>query len=624
MPYVFQETQAGERRPANEFPSLSTEVYEETFAQAFEENPIASLYRAKQLGDDYRSGGKRLDFESASRTLKSRGMEGDIKVSEAGITEDALNTLMSRKDIERRRQEVFGQAEGGIGQGAARLGIALGTGLIDPLNVATAFIPVVGEARYTSMLAKAGSTLGRTGVRAGVGAVEGVAGAALIEPIIAGSRRYEQADYGMADSLLNVSFGGLFGAGLHSVGGAVSDGVRYYQGAEPAWRGLEGVSPAEIPLVQNLRQEIAHGMDPRDIARVTETWSPEARRAVEVDTRAITPAEAAHQALPPQVRENVLKQAIIQAASDEPVNVSRVLAMAEDARPKSERWVAPDGRPMWDMTPAQLRDVADVLDSQDFAQLSAAFGDPETARRFMSSERTMSYDQADALVNSLSPENKRIVNAYEDGAGRGMSSEEIHRAANDLDALSNSASMDELARFLKKSLVDIGDATDPATMSSREFIAYVELQEGMRLAERNGWSTKELSNKTIALAASQFGDRQTAEFMLKRWMNRDSKGPPQTMAVGSDSADMQALPQLVEQAEKALARETDTGTPTADALKMATEEASLAQSDLKAVADRLGLEMEDAELRGVLEAAANSERWAKAAELATICLTRGG
>ena len=43
--------------------------------------------------------------------------------------------------------------------------------LLDPLNIASAFVPVVGEARYANLLARAASPLGRAGVRAGVGAL---------------------------------------------------------------------------------------------------------------------------------------------------------------------------------------------------------------------------------------------------------------------------------------------------------------------------------------------------------------------------------------------------------------------------------------------------------------------
>lgn len=559
MPYVFQETQVGEPRPASEFPSLSSEVFEETFAQAFEENPVASMARAKQLADDYRSGGKRLDFETARQRLKDRGMEGDIKVSEAGITEAALDTLIERKAIERRRQEVFGQAEGGVGQGAARLGIALGTSLIDPLNVATAFIPVIGEARYTSLLARAGSPLARAGVRAGVGAVEGMAGAALIEPIIAGSRRYEQADYDMADSLLNVAFGGVFGSGLHSVGGAISDGVTFYRGAEPTWKGLEGVSPDEIALVQNLRQEIARGVDARDVARVTETWSPAAKRAVEADIPKVTPAEAAHQALPPQVRENALKQAIIQAVSDEPVNVQPMVqaaAVKQTQTAEFQRWFG----------------ASRVVDES---------GQPLRV-----------YHGTASTIEGFEP-------------GRGTS-EGFHFTTDSQAA----------GRFAVSRAMDGGRGANVVP-------AYVSIQSPKRIDV--------FSNDAVERAIAEGHDGlivgDSGHYVAFR--------PEQIKSAIGNSGRFDAssaslvdpvddVTKAVTYAEKVLARETDTGTPTADTLKMATDEASLAQSDLKALTDRLGIEAEDAELSSVLEAANHSERWAKAAELATVCLLRGG
>jgi hypothetical protein len=574
VPYVFQETQVGEPRPASEFASLPSEVYEETFAQAFEENPIASLYRAKQLGDDYRSSGKRLDFDSATQRLKDRGMEGDIKVSEAGITEAALDTLIYRKGVERRRQEVFGQAEGGLGQGAARLGVALGTSLIDPVNVATAFIPVIGEARYTGMLARAGSTLGRVGVRAGVGAVEGVAGAALIEPIIAGSRRYEQADYDMADSLLNVAFGGVFGAGLHSVGGAIGDGVRYHRGTEPAWKGLEGVKADEIPLVQNLRQEIARGMDARDVARVTDTWSPEARRAVEADTRAVTPAEAAHQALPPQVRENALKQAIIQAVSDEPVNVQHVIGSFPQqagsdvvtALRHATREVNIGGERITADDPV----AADVLRSRDIGALS-----DELKKHGITKVRPLAGGASSVVLDA----GDRVVRL---GTG-------------DL-----------------KARADIPEMLQAQASGTVGNIRYEILPK----ADLANITDVDVADMSAALSRRGYSFSDPGADNLGRVNGR--------MAVLDPGAVSKELKASVDYADKVLARETDTGTPTADALKMATDEASLAQSDLKAVADRLGLEAEDAELRDVMDAANNSERWAKAAELATICLTRGG
>lgn len=579
MPYVFRETQVGEPINASEFPSLTSEVLTETFAQTFEENPIAALARSKELADDYRSG-QRLDAATAKQRLTDRGMESDIKINDAGITQDALDTLMFRKGIEKRRQEIYAQAEGGFAQGAARLGVGLATSLVDPISVATAFIPVVGEARYLGWLGRAGGVIGRTGVRAGVGAIEGAAGAALLEPIIAGSRRYEQADYGMADSLLNVAFGGLFGTGLHSVGGAISDGVNHYRSADPVWRGLESVSPAEIPLVQNLRQEIASGMDARDIARVTETWSTEARLAVQVDARAVSPAEAAHQSLPPQARENVLKQAIIQAVTGDPVNVQPIVQRAmtrQTETPEFKGWFADSV-------------VADDAGSPRvvYHATDTDFGDFDFSR--LGESTRANTDQQAAIVMAE--------------VGAWASSEKLSNA---------------LARSMDK----------PLYMSIRNPMrtTFDELWE-MASGFENGKSFRSHLEKEgydgLILQDTELGGTSYVALRPEQIKAAIADNGPSSGPGGGVGAEVTNVSESVKYAENVLARETDTGTPTADALKMATEEASLAQSDLKAVADRLGLEVEDAELRNVLEAANSSERWAKAAELATICLTRGG
>jgi len=96
---------------------------------------------------------------------------------------------------------------------------------MDPLNIASAFIPVIGPARYTALIANASGGLARAGIRAGVGATEGAVGAALIEPFVLVGASREQADYTLADSLGNVFFGTVLGGGLHVGAGAFSDAL---------------------------------------------------------------------------------------------------------------------------------------------------------------------------------------------------------------------------------------------------------------------------------------------------------------------------------------------------------------------------------------------------------------
>jgi hypothetical protein len=193
-------------------------------------NPVASIFRSAELGlaQEERV---RLSADEARSRIKSEGFDGALLVPDAGISKAALDILIERKQDERLRQEIFDNAPTGVGATSLKLAMGFAGSLIDPINVASGFIPVVGQARYARLLGKAPGALRRTSVRAGIGAVEGTAGAALVEPLIAGAKSYEQADYDMADSLLNIGFGGLFGAGLHVSGGALGDAWRYARGS---------------------------------------------------------------------------------------------------------------------------------------------------------------------------------------------------------------------------------------------------------------------------------------------------------------------------------------------------------------------------------------------------------
>lgn len=161
--------------------------------------------------------------EEARRRVGEEGL--DLSIPDSGIRERALDILIDRKKQERRRQDILSRSPEGLGAGSLKLATALGVSLLDPVNVAASFVPIVGPARYSALLAKAGGSLARAGVRARVGVVEGIAGQALVEPLVYGAARQEQADYGLADSFINITFGGVMGGGLHVGGGAIADAV---------------------------------------------------------------------------------------------------------------------------------------------------------------------------------------------------------------------------------------------------------------------------------------------------------------------------------------------------------------------------------------------------------------
>ena len=187
-----------------------------------------SLYRWAQLDEARKWGGdaypEQYSPEDAKAFFEANGVGGHLTPENRTYNRLELSILTQRKQAELRRQYVLERAKGGYVEGGERLLLSLGTSLADPLTIASAFVPVVGEARYAALLESAGSSvLRRAGVRAAVGAAEGGVGAAITEPIIYNAKQAEQADYDLYDSLANIAFGTVFGGGLHAVGGAVGD-----------------------------------------------------------------------------------------------------------------------------------------------------------------------------------------------------------------------------------------------------------------------------------------------------------------------------------------------------------------------------------------------------------------
>lgn len=257
----------------------TSDVLREQFAMAFEENPIEAIRRWHALSEDAKRG-KYLTKPEADQRLGDVGLTGKININDHGISDEALKTLIFRKQVELQRQETFARSRGGVAEGAARFGIAFGTSLSDPLNVGLSFVPVVGQAKYLKWLQLAKTPLARAGVRAGVGAIEGAAGAAIVEPFIYGSRRAEQADYDSVDSLLNVAFGTALGAGLHTTVGGIADVVgRFRRAAEapPSVKpepsvppstpsdGVAPILPEVTPRAREWRVENIDQMSPGEI-----------------------------------------------------------------------------------------------------------------------------------------------------------------------------------------------------------------------------------------------------------------------------------------------------------------------------------------------------------------------
>lgn len=200
-----------------------------TFEQAKTDLITPSIGRMLELNaastPGIRAGGawvKKYKADEAAKYMDDAGLSGQFAF-DRDYNERELKILAARKQSELKRQSILSRADQSLSAKTGRLGLQLVTSFLDPLTVASAFVPVVGEAKYAQLLKGAGGALGRAGVRASVGATEGAVGAALTEPLIAGAHYQEQADYTLSDSLLNIAIGGVLGGGLHTVGGAIKD-----------------------------------------------------------------------------------------------------------------------------------------------------------------------------------------------------------------------------------------------------------------------------------------------------------------------------------------------------------------------------------------------------------------
>lgn len=575
MPIVYADPLKGRPREPYRIPAPTSAVLNEQFAQTFEENPIAATKRFYELRQQERNGTP-LDAPTARERLRAAGLESELKVDDAGITAEALDTLMERKRTELRRRDIFSRAQGGPTELLGRFGIAAATTLADPISAGLNFVPIVGQARYARWLSSAGSLAGRVGVRAGVGAVEGAVGAALAEPFIYASRTAEQADYDAVDSLMNVAFGGFTGTAMHTTVGTLG---------EVFSRARTSASPA----ARTSAAATAAAMTPSDFQATVRAAVGQAveGRAIDVDpvVRAATRMPEEERLIASQVQQMLsnregLLRAIIEgpegrAAALRGDDFSESLTRATAARDEDARLIAGDFDSQVKAEAERLAkaDNANAYALQrrrDAGQTDAIFGKwKERARENVTSARERAaerIEQANQLISRLKADAQRLSG--------------LRSAESDLSAMMT-------AMGSARTLDDLVDALPS------------DMQAGFRRRIDAGRASGDVRARGSAL--------------------RDD-----VAAVSSGQPVDNEVAQAVTHAEEVLAREPDAGTPTENALEMATAEAALAEADLKALGERLGVELKDEGYEAVQEAVKNSERWAKTAELATICLMRGG
>ena len=175
--------------------------------------------------------------------------------------QSSVNVLLERKQAERKRQNIIQRGPNDFLSGALKFGTSFVTSMADPVNIVAAFIPIVREARFASMVARSGFTRARFYK----GLKEGFVGAAAVEPIVYGVAQSEQADYDMMYSFTAVTFGTILGGGLHVGAGKLKDfntrrkfNNRIKEAREKA--GIDDAEQAELNLYKEYYPETSDVM----------------------------------------------------------------------------------------------------------------------------------------------------------------------------------------------------------------------------------------------------------------------------------------------------------------------------------------------------------------------------
>ena len=197
------------------------------------------------------------------------GVEGQLSFDSV-VDEAVAADLYRRKLGEMRAADIIQRSSLGT---FGMISAGLVASALDPLNIASGFLPVVGEARFAWLAGR----LGKTGARATTGIIEGAVGAAAVEPIVLLGTADEQRDYDAYDSLVNIAFGSALSGGLHLGAGAIRDRALRTLDTTPLQNLAEGLSEADKASVLGTAvSQVEQGV-PVDIKPVLDA-AVEARR----------------------------------------------------------------------------------------------------------------------------------------------------------------------------------------------------------------------------------------------------------------------------------------------------------------------------------------------------------
>lgn len=195
------------------------------------DGPTGSLVKQHALNQAEGSGEK-MSVEQLNTEYSDKLVKFDRPMSRG-----QAEIIRMRKQEEHERNDIFDRASGW--STTAGVSAMLAAGLVDPIGVVVG--AAVQPARAINTLAglrtmaASSSTKTRALGVAGLTAVDSAIGTAVLEPFVLYSHQQHYADYGMADSLANVVFGGVLGGGIGGGAVVIARGLSHVGDWSPDW-----------------------------------------------------------------------------------------------------------------------------------------------------------------------------------------------------------------------------------------------------------------------------------------------------------------------------------------------------------------------------------------------------
>ncbi len=194
------------------------DLYKTVGYEGLYHSPFNGVRRFTEL-DLEKMGGNKISPDEANQRF---GLGGELKFDEP-ITEAGAQMMYRRKVDELDRNYLIARGSTTGVRSASGMVVGMASSMLDPINFASMFIPVAGEARIARFAGQFKSPLAQ---RLAAGALTGLSGSAMVEPFILLPALQEQANYSLKDSATNLGFGAAFGGLLHAGLGAIGDRMK--------------------------------------------------------------------------------------------------------------------------------------------------------------------------------------------------------------------------------------------------------------------------------------------------------------------------------------------------------------------------------------------------------------